>query len=184
MSEEYKRFTISLPKDLYEEFEAFRKRLNISRSDAVRKAMHRWVAISAQENISEAPGDVVGCISMIYSHEHFNDAHEHHEDQSQEHHHDHEHDYEHDHDFSSRPMYASLKKSDELLKNDLSHHYLDVIISTMHIHIQYDKCVEIIAVNGPYERVKELKDNLERLKSVYSVGLFIIDKEVRPEQNP
>ncbi len=164
MSEEYKRFTISLPKNLYEEFEAFRKKLDISRSDAVRKAMHRY--ISMQENIPKTPGDVVGCISMIYSHEHFEDTHQH--DDS----------HKHEHDFSSRPSYASVIKSDELLKTDIEHHYLNIIISTMHIHIQYDKCVEIIAVNGPYERVKELKKTLERLKSVHSIGLFIIDKEI------
>jgi len=164
MSEEYKRFTISLPKDFYDEFEAFRKKLDISRSDAVRKAMHRY--ISMQENIPKTPGDVVGGISMIYSHEHFDDIHQH------------EDSHKHEHDFSSRPSYASVAKSDELIKNDLEHHFLDIIISTMHIHIQYDKCVEIIALNGPYERVKELKRDLERLKSVYSVGLFIIDKEI------
>jgi hypothetical protein len=119
-----------------------------------------------QENIPKTPGDVVGCISMIYSHEHFDDIHKH------------EGSEEHEHDFSSRPSYASVTKSDELLKTDIEHHFLDIIISTMHIHIQYDKCVEIIAVNGPYERVKELKKDLERLKSVYSLGLFIIDKEI------
>jgi CopG family nickel-responsive transcriptional regulator len=168
MSEEYKRFTISLPKSLYEDFEAFRKKLDVSRSDAVRKAMFSF--ISTQENIPKTPGDVVGTISMIMSHEHFDDIHEHTDSDT------------HEHDFSSRPVYASLKKSDELLKNDLEHHYLDIIISTMHIHLQYEKCVEIIAVNGPYDRVKELKESLERLKSVYHVGLFIIDKEINPKE--
>ncbi|TFG01357.1 MAG: ribbon-helix-helix protein, CopG family, partial [Promethearchaeota archaeon] len=61
MSDEYKRFTVSLPKTLYQEFEKFRKKLEVSRSDAVRKAMHRYMAI--EESLPESAGDVVGCIA-------------------------------------------------------------------------------------------------------------------------
>jgi len=47
-----------------------------------------------------------------------------------------------------------------------------VIISTMHIHLEFEKCMEIIAVSGPYKRVLDLKKNLESLKSVISVGFL------------
>jgi CopG family nickel-responsive transcriptional regulator len=176
MSEEYKRFTISLPKSLYNEFEKFRKKLDISRSDAVRKAMYKYLAI--EENIEKTPGDVVGCITMIMSHEHFGETHH---DESEE---SHESDTseKHDHDFSSRAIYANVHQTDLILSNDIQHHFNDVIISTMHVHIKYEKCIEIIAVSGPYNRIKHLKEDLERLKSVLSIGLFIIDKEIEAEE--
>jgi metal-responsive CopG/Arc/MetJ family transcriptional regulator len=47
----------------------------------------------------------------------------------------------------------------------------------MHVHLEFEKCLEIIAVSGPYKRVRKLKDDLQRLKSVLSIGFFIIDRE-------
>jgi metal-responsive CopG/Arc/MetJ family transcriptional regulator len=46
----------------------------------------------------------------------------------------------------------------------------------MYAHLEFEKRLEIIAVSGPYNRVKILRDRLQRLKSVLSVGFFIIDK--------
>lgn len=170
MSEEYKRFTVSLPKDLYEEFETFRKKLDMSRSNAVRKAMHRYMAID--ESSLETEGDVVGSIAMIMSHEHIDEEHEHFHEKDTD---------MHDHDFSSRPIYANVHQTDLILNNDIQHHFADVIISTMHVHIKYDKCVEIIAVSGDYNRIKNLKQDLERLRSVLSIDLFIIDKSIEAD---
>ena len=73
--EEYKRFTVSLPKELYNEFELFRERLDISRSDAIRKAMHSFMI--SEENLTLSTGNVVGCITLIMTHEHFDIKHEH-----------------------------------------------------------------------------------------------------------
>ncbi|MFO7797147.1 MAG: CopG family ribbon-helix-helix protein [Promethearchaeati archaeon] len=170
MSEEYKRFTVSLPKTLYQEFEKFRKKLEVSRSDAVRKAMHRYMAI--EENLPESAGDVVGCIAMIMSHEHIGEEQDHiHENDTDT----------HDHDFKSRPIYANIHQTDLILNNDIQHHFADVIVSTMHVHIEYEKCIEIIAVSGDYNRIRDLKQDLERLKSVLSIDFFIIDKNIGQE---
>jgi len=49
----------------------------------------------------------------------------------------------------------------------------------MHIHLEFEKCLEIIAVSGPYNLVKKLKEALQRLKSVISIDFFIIDKEFK-----
>ncbi len=166
--EEYKRFTISLPQDLYDKFEEFRNKLGISRSDAIRKSMHLFMI--QEENISVVSENVVGCITIMMSHEHvaLNHSHSHKE----------LHDSEHDHDYSSKSIYANVQQTDEILKNDIQHHFHDIIISTMHVHLEYEKCLEIIAVSGPYKRVKKLKNDLQRLKSVLSIGFFIIDKEI------
>jgi len=166
--EEYKRFTISLPEKLYEQFEKFRNKLGISRSDAIRKAMHSLMI--SDENILISSGNVVGCITLIITHEHPDlKQHEH----SQEPYHS----ADHDHDYGSTSMYANVQQTDEILKNDIQHHFFDLIISTMHVHLEYGKCLEIIAVSGPYDRVKMLKERLQRLKSIISTGFFIIDKE-------
>ena len=165
--EEYKRFTISLPQKLYERFEEFREKLGISRSDAIRKAMHTFMI--SEKNIPVSSGNVVGCIILIMTHEHFDVKHEHKNDIGHEHHHDHE--------YSSTSMYANVQQTDEILKTDIQHHFHDIVISTMHVHLEFEKCLEIIAVSGPYKHVKRLKEDLQRLKSVISVGFFIIDKE-------
>jgi CopG family nickel-responsive transcriptional regulator len=165
--EEYKRFTISLPQELHEKFEEFRNKLGISRSDAIRKAMYLFMV--QEEHISVVSENVVGCITIMMAHEHI--------DLNHQHSHEELHDSEHDHEYSSRSIYANVQQTDEILKNDIQHHFHDIIISTMHVHLEYEKCLEIIAVSGPYKRVKKLKDDLQRLKSVLSTGFFIIDKE-------
>ncbi|MFX1448309.1 MAG: CopG family ribbon-helix-helix protein [Promethearchaeota archaeon] len=174
MMEEYKRFTVSLPKDLYDKFEAFRNKLGISRSDSIRKAMHALMI--SEENLTIASGNVVGCIPIIMMHEHFTEGHQ--KDPSHEHSREINHDdgY-HDHKYTSGPVYASVQQTDEIRKNDIQHHFYDVITSTLHVHLEFDKCLEIIAVSGPYSRVKKLKEALQRLKSIISIDFFIIDKE-------
>jgi CopG family nickel-responsive transcriptional regulator len=167
--EEYKRFTISLPQDLYDKFEEFRNKLGISRSDAIRKAMHLFMI--QDENISVVSENVVGCIAIIMSHEHVEVNHEHVLEHAKK-------DSDHNHEYSSRSIYANIQQTDEILKNDIQHHFHNIIISTMHVHLEYEKCLEIIAVSGPYDDVRRLKDALQRLKSVLSIGFFIIDKEI------
>ena len=166
--EEYRRFTISLPEKLYEQFEKFRNKLGISRSDAIRKAMHSFMI--SDENVLISSGNVVGCITIIMTHEH--------PDLKQyEHSHEPSHSADHDHDYGSTSMYANVQQTDEILKNDIQHHFYDIIISTMHVHLEYEKCLEIIAVSGLYNRVKLFKDRLQKLKSILSTGFFIIDRE-------
>jgi len=178
--EEYKRFTVSLPKDLYDKFEAFRNKLGISRSDSIRKAMHSLMV--SEENLPFASGNVVGCIPIIMLHEHFTGK------QDKEPLHEHSHSINHDdghheHVFDSQPIYASVQQTDEILKNDIQHHFYDVISSTMHVHLEFEKCLEIIAVSGPYDRVKELKEALQRLRSIVTIGFFIIDKDFKTQHD-
>lgn len=166
--EEYKRFTISLSQNLYNKFEEFRNKLGISRSDAIRKAMH--LLMIQEETISEVSENVVGCITIMMSHEHM--------ESTPEHSHEHLHGSDHNHEYSSRSIYANVQQTDEILKNEIQHHFHKIIISTMHVHLEYEKCLEIIAVSGPFKDVKNLKNSLQRLKSVLSLGFFIIDKDI------
>ncbi|MFW9937228.1 MAG: CopG family ribbon-helix-helix protein [Candidatus Thorarchaeota archaeon] len=177
--EEYKRFTVSLPKELYEEFEEFRNKLGISRSDCIRKAMQSFMV--EETNIAYTSENVVGCITIIMKHEHFDSKHQHQIKKTDEeivnHVHDINHeDIHHNHEYDSQPIYANVQQTDEILKNDIQHHFHDIIISTLHIHLEFEKCLEIIAVSGSYQRVKRLKDDLQKLRSILSIGFFIIDK--------
>lgn len=181
MSEEYKRFTVSVPQDLYNDFEELRSKIRVSRSEMIRKAMVAYMI--SEENIPKSSGGVVGCITMIMTHEHFDLSHSHEHDEDEEdtdkdHVHDHEKDdRKHDHEFKSHPVYANKVQTDLILNNDIQHHYADIIISTMHVHLEFEKCMEIIAVSGDIERVKGLKNALQKLNSVLSIDFFIVDKK-------
>ena len=54
---------------------------------------------------------------------------------------------------------------------DLQHDYQKVIISTQHIHLDHDNCLEIIAVRGRAREVARLADTLKSIKSVKHVTL-------------
>lgn len=172
--EEYKRFTISLPPKLFEELEAFRNKIGISRSNFIKKSIQSFII--QEENIPKTTGDVAGCITMILSHEHIKQVEN--ENHNHIHIHDHDDDEFHEHNYDSHPLYANVQQADTLLSRDIQHHFGDVIISTMHIHLEFEKCLEILAVLGPYERVNKLKQNLQKLKSVLSIGLFVVDKSI------
>ena len=178
--EEYKRFTVSLPKDLYDKFEAFRNKLGISRSDSIRKAMHSLMV--SEENLPFASGNVVGCIPIIMLHEHFTGKQD--KDPSHEHSHSINHDDgHHEHIFASQPIYASVQQTDEIVNREILRSLDNAISSTMHVHLEFEKCLEIIAVSGPYDRVKELKEALQRLRSIVTIGFFIIDKDFKTQHD-
>ncbi|MBN1802358.1 MAG: ribbon-helix-helix protein, CopG family, partial [Candidatus Lokiarchaeota archaeon] len=172
--EEYKRFTISLPQDLYEKFESFRKELNVSRSDAIRKAMNAYLI--DEKNIPEPSTEIVGCIALVTKHEHFESTHDDETLHQEDHDHEHPHQIIHSHEYQSKPIYANVQQTDLLLINDIQHHFTDIILSTMHLHLSFEKCMEIIAVSGPFNRVTKLKEELQRLKSIVSIDYFTVDK--------
>lgn len=52
------------------------------------------------------------------------------------------------------------------------HHALDLIRSTLHIHLDEHRCLEVLVVSGAYARVRELADNLISIKGV-KYGKFV-----------
>ena len=54
--------------------------------------------------------------------------------------------------------------SEELNDNQHKHHFL--IISSMHLHLDHDNCLEIIAVKGLGNKIRELADSLISIKGV------------------
>ena len=54
--------------------------------------------------------------------------------------------------------------SDDITAKQHEHHSL--IISSMHLHLDHDNCLEIIAVRGKGERIQKLADSLITMKGV------------------
>jgi len=49
---------------------------------------------------------------------------------------------------------------------DIQHNYQEVIISTQHVHLDHDNCLEIVAVRGTPGEVQRLANRLKSIKGV------------------
>ncbi len=49
---------------------------------------------------------------------------------------------------------------------DIQHRYLDIVVSSMHVHLARDKCLLAIVVRGDASRVRNLVNELQALKGV------------------
>lgn len=56
----------------------------------------------------------------------------------------------------------------------VQHHFKDVIVSTTHVHLPSDNCLEILALNGDAKRIKVLYDELVAIKGVLTTGFTIL----------
>lgn len=63
----------------------------------------------------------------------------------------------------------------------LQHHYLDVIISTMHIHLNNEQCLEIIVVRGTYEQLGELHERIQVLNGIDYAELSVTHADRKSE---
>ncbi|MCQ5377319.1 MAG: nickel-responsive transcriptional regulator NikR [Candidatus Methanomethylicia archaeon] len=57
---------------------------------------------------------------------------------------------------------------------DLQHGYRQIINSVLHIHIDDNNCLEIIAVNGEGQLIKELIDRLMSIRGISQIKHTII----------
>ena len=54
----------------------------------------------------------------------------------------------------------------QALLTDVQHDHGDLIISTLHVHLDHDNCLEVLVVRGDAERVRSLADRLIATKGV------------------
>ncbi len=52
---------------------------------------------------------------------------------------------------------------------ETQHRFKNVVLSTMHIHLEEEKCLEIVALRGPAQEVKKLVQELMTKKGVKQV---------------
>lgn len=70
-------------------------------------------------------------------------------------------------------LYDHTKRGIEESITDLQHEYGDLIRSSMHIHIDEENCLEIVAIKGDSKDVKRLMDAIMSIKGVKQVRLAI-----------
>ncbi|MEQ9714046.1 MAG: nickel-responsive transcriptional regulator NikR [Candidatus Asgardarchaeum sp.] len=58
----------------------------------------------------------------------------------------------------------------------IQHHYGDLIRSTLHIHLDEARCFEVISLNGAISEMKDLMTQIQRVKGVLRVELFIMEE--------
>ena len=49
---------------------------------------------------------------------------------------------------------------------DLQHHFHDLVISTMHLHLDKDNCLEVLVVKGMVDKIKTVADKLISTRGV------------------
>jgi CopG family transcriptional regulator, nickel-responsive regulator len=60
---------------------------------------------------------------------------------------------------------------------ELQHEFHDVIISTVHSHLDHEMCLEVVVVNGPRNKVQELGNRLIGLKGIQHGKLVMSSPE-------
>jgi CopG family nickel-responsive transcriptional regulator len=54
---------------------------------------------------------------------------------------------------------------------ELQHKFHNLVVSTQHIHVDYDNCFEIVIVKGKAEQVRELAQKMQASKGVKYLSL-------------
>ncbi|MDD5005312.1 MAG: nickel-responsive transcriptional regulator NikR [Candidatus Omnitrophica bacterium] len=64
---------------------------------------------------------------------------------------------------------------------DMQHDFQKIIISTQHIHLDHNNCLEIIAVKGSPAEVRKLADTLKSIKGVKhgTLNMSTTGKEIK-----
>lgn len=58
---------------------------------------------------------------------------------------------------------------------DIQHDFRDYINSTMHVHMTGKYCLEVIVVNGDIKYIRDLTENIQKLKGVEHAKLTTSD---------
>ncbi|MFP4558448.1 MAG: nickel-responsive transcriptional regulator NikR [Archaeoglobaceae archaeon] len=74
-------------------------------------------------------------------------------------------------------MYSHHHKGTSDAIVSLQHDYGNVIVSTMHIHLNEDNCLEMVIVKGEMEGIKELVDRITTTKGIDNVKLITAVRE-------
>jgi CopG family nickel-responsive transcriptional regulator len=63
-------------------------------------------------------------------------------------------------------VYDHHKQHVQAALTDIQHDHHDVIISTLHVHLDHDNCLEVLAVRGQAGTIKKIADELIAAKGV------------------
>lgn len=54
----------------------------------------------------------------------------------------------------------------------IQHDYHDLVVSSQHIHLDHDNCLEIVVVKGLVSRVRELYDRIKAMKGIQHIDML------------
>jgi CopG family nickel-responsive transcriptional regulator len=63
-------------------------------------------------------------------------------------------------------VYDHHKRDIQALLTDIQHDHQELIIATLHVHLDHHNCMEVLAVRGPADGIKRLADQLTVAKGV------------------
>lgn len=76
-------------------------------------------------------------------------------------------------------VYSHKQRGIEDVLANIQHEFIDIIQSTIHIHLDHDHCMEVIILLGEGKRMKEIYENLMKKKGLQHVKLnTIIPSEI------
>jgi CopG family nickel-responsive transcriptional regulator len=70
------------------------------------------------------------------------------------------------------------KLTDKMI--DIQHAHADLVVSTMHVHLSHDLCMELIALRGSAEALQHLAAELSGLKGIHQAQLVVVKAEPTP----
>ena len=73
--------------------------------------------------------------------------------------------------------YNHKQKGVEDVLGNIQHKYLDIIRSTVHVHLENENCMEVIILEGEGKKIKEIFENLIKNKGLKYVKLNTIVSE-------
>ncbi|NYT70713.1 nickel-responsive transcriptional regulator NikR [Pusillimonas noertemannii] len=66
----------------------------------------------------------------------------------------------------------------------LQHHFHDLTIATMHVHLDHDQCMESLFLKGPVDRVRACADRLTAERGVRHGGMNLVPVEIHTHSHP
>lgn len=73
-------------------------------------------------------------------------------------------------------LYDHKSRGIEESLTDIQHEYGDIIMSTMHVHLDEDNCLEIVAVKGNSKSIRELAERMMKERGVKQLKLAVVAK--------
>lgn len=126
------RFSVSLEKDLLDEFDAHCAAGKFAtRSEAIRQLLREKLTADAWAG---AAADVAASLTLVYDHH-------------------------------------KTKLTDQLL--EVQHRHGKEVVSSMHVHLDHDLCMEVIVLRGAAKGLQELAAELSGLKGIRQAQLVI-----------
>lgn len=63
---------------------------------------------------------------------------------------------------------------------DLQHHYIDEVISSLHVHLMHNQTMEVILVQGPAGKVQRIADEMITLRGVINGKMQLMAAIIPP----